>query len=65
MGHNTPCARPYSGVKITFKDQVWGFFYDNGGLVNVAVDANGNPSFTGASLGSQVVVGNGPPRCTN
>ncbi|MEQ8335137.1 hypothetical protein [Nisaea sp.] len=62
-GHNTPCSRPYWGVKITFKKQVWGFFYDGGGLVDVTIDAQGNPSFVAASGGSQVVVGDGPPRC--
>ncbi|WP_374304414.1 hypothetical protein [Ferrovibrio sp.] len=63
-GHNTPCGRPYWGVRITFKDQVWGFFYDGYGQVNVSIDANGNPSFTASSAGSQVVQGDGPPRCT-
>jgi|tagenome__1003787_1003787.scaffolds.fasta_scaffold20201599_2 hypothetical protein len=61
-GHNTDCLRPYWGVKITYKDKAWGFFYDAAGIVNITIDATGNPTFT-APAPSQIIVGNGPPTC--
>jgi hypothetical protein len=64
QGHNTPCSRPYWGVKIEYGSQTWGFFYDGGGVVNMTVNADGSVAFAGASNPSQVVVGSGPPRCT-
>lgn len=56
---NSPCPGPSWSVKITFKTQVWGFFYDGEGRVNVNIDAAGNPSFTASSGSSRVVVGSG------
>jgi hypothetical protein len=63
QGHNTNCSRPYWGVKITYGDKTWGFFYDGGGLVDMSIAADGTVTFTASSEGSQVVVGNGPPTC--
>jgi hypothetical protein len=63
QGHNTPCSRPYWGVKIEYGTQTWGFFYDGNGLVNMTVNADGSVSFAPGSNPSQVVVGNGPPQC--
>ena len=62
-GHNTPCSRPYWGVEITFNDKKWGFFYDGGGTVSMTVNDNGTVSFVAGPAG-QIVVGSGPPRCS-
>lgn len=63
IGHAFPCGRPYWGVAISYGGQKWGFFYDGDGALDVTVAADGGVSFAPASQGSQIVNGDGPPRC--
>lgn len=63
IGHAFPCGQPYWGVAISLEDRNWGFFYDGGGVVDLTVAADGSVTLTPVSQGSQVVDGNGPPRC--
>ena len=63
IGHAFSCGRPYWGVAITYGGQKWGFFYDGGGAIDVTVATDGGVSFAPASQGSQIVNGDGPPRC--
>lgn len=62
-GHSSGCQRPYWAVKITFRDKQWGYYYDGGGKINVAINENGIPQFIAYSGGSQVVVGSGKAKC--
>ncbi|HXI12102.1 MAG TPA: hypothetical protein VNM92_05595 [Thermoanaerobaculia bacterium] len=63
QGHNSPCSRPYWGVSVTFKKETWGFFYDGGGTVDLTINSDGTITLSPGPAG-QVVVGNGPPQCS-
>ena len=63
IGHAFPCGRPYWGVAVSLGDRKWGYFYDGGGVLDLTVAADGSVTRTPVSQGSQVVNGDGPPRC--
>lgn len=65
IGHAYPCGRPYWGVRVTLNDQKWGFFYDGEGRVGVTIASDGSVSLQAVSGGSQVVNGDGGPRCND
>jgi len=61
-GHNTQCTRPYWGVSVSYKNQTWGFFYDDNGTVDLTINPDGTIQLV-AGAGGQVIPGNGAPQC--
>ena len=64
MGHNTDCEYPHWGVSISYNDQTWGFYYDGGGLIDVTINEDGTATFKAVSGGSQLIKGDGKPKCS-
>lgn len=62
-GHYGGCSRPYWGVRITYNSKVWGYFYDGNGRILVLILTDGSPQFLPGKADSQVVTGDGPPKC--
>ena len=58
-----PCGSPHWGVRIVFNSQVWRFYYDGDGALQVTVNAAGTITLAGTSNPSQVVSGDNPPAC--
>ncbi len=64
IGHqDNPCQNPYWGVRITFNNQIWRFYYNGIGGLGVTVEADGSVQFAPLTGGSQIVNGDGPPVC--